>query len=92
MFDRCRMTRPYVFDWMLKLPWKIGRMQKNALTVLRDFTKKVSNVRMHFSIRLNNFLLKISKKINKIMLCYTSKVYYKPKIRVLRITVYLNLQ
>ncbi|XP_058809035.1 cytochrome P450 4C1-like, partial [Phymastichus coffea] len=44
----CRMPRPYMTNWMVKLDRHIGRIQKNALKVLHRFTTSVMEDRKSF--------------------------------------------
>ncbi|NP_001165978.1 cytochrome P450 4AB12 isoform X1 [Nasonia vitripennis] len=49
-----RSVQPYVLDWMMSPLIKLGRMQKNALTVLHKFTDKVLKERRNYHNRTEN--------------------------------------
>ncbi|NP_001165935.1 cytochrome P450 4AB9 precursor [Nasonia vitripennis] len=35
-----RLCRPYIFDWIMNLPWKFGNLQRKSLKILHHFTNK----------------------------------------------------
>ncbi|KAJ8683826.1 hypothetical protein QAD02_019618 [Eretmocerus hayati] len=48
-----RLPRPQIFDWMMKLPWKIGNLHRSSLKVLHDFTNRVVRERRKFHEKNN---------------------------------------